>query len=123
VLPQMISMYLLFCFLANWLSIFAPMAIRSGALKPTNVNAISVVLQVVFTLLLPLAMIPVLIPLAVEFVLTEWVGLRGVPICLLLSLLECALIVYLYRLALSWQGSVLHAREQQILKLVTVKED
>jgi hypothetical protein len=123
VLPQMISMYLLFCLLANWLSIFAPMAIRSGTLKPSNVNAISIVLQLVFTMLLPLALAPVLLPLAVEFVLVEWTGLGGLPIDLLLSLLECALIVYLYRLGLSWQGRVLQTREKEILRVVTVKED
>ena len=41
------------------------------------------------------------------------------PVCLLLSLAECAAVVLLYRLSLDWLGDLLQAREQRILETVT----
>jgi hypothetical protein len=38
---------------------------------------------------------------------------------LLLSVVECALIVFIYHLALNWQGELLQGREQSILECVT----
>jgi hypothetical protein len=43
----------------------------------------------------------------------------GIPIYLLLSLLECAVVVFVYRLFLRWEGDLLQAREQKILECVT----
>jgi hypothetical protein len=40
-----------------------------------------------------------------------------------LSLVECVAVVYLYRLVLTWQGRLLHAREQKILETVTTKAE
>jgi hypothetical protein len=122
VLPQSILMYLLYCMAANWLSIFAPVPFASGTLRPVNFKAIPALLHVAFFFLLPLLLSPALVPLAVQLVLEslDWTG--GVPICLILSLVECVVIVFVYRLLLTWQGQVLHAREQLILKTVTTKE-
>jgi hypothetical protein len=44
-----------------------------------------------------------------------------VPICLPLTVLMCAVVLFLYRLALPWQGRLLQAREQKILMVVTTK--
>ncbi len=66
-------------------------------------------------------MAPMLLPLGIEWAVQEigWFG--GVPIDLLLSLLECAIVVYVYHLILRWQGDWLQAREQQILQIVTTR--
>jgi hypothetical protein len=42
---------------------------------------------------------------------------------LALSVIECAAIVYLYRAILTYQGRLLHHREQRILETVTTKEE
>lgn len=122
-LPQLLMMYLLFCLLANSLSIFAPLPIRSGSLKPVNPKAIPLLLHIAFAMLFPLALLPTLLPLGVALILDgagwNWAAL----LCLVLSLAECAAVVWLYRLGLGWQGSLLQAREQKILEIVTAKVD
>jgi hypothetical protein len=41
----------------------------------------------------------------------------GVPICLILSPVECLAMIYVYRLVLNWEGKMLQAREQKIMLL------
>ena len=45
----------------------------------------------------------------------------GWPIALVLTLVECAAIVALYRVVLGWQGQMLEWRELKILETVTAK--
>src|SRR5262249_17758304 len=124
VVPQLIAMYLLFCLLANWLSILAPMPIRAGSLKPINPKVTPILLHMLFLFLFPLAVLPALLPLGIEYGLVkiEWVA-EGVPVALPLSLLGCAAVVFLYRLVLPWQGDLLQARELKILEVVTAKAE
>lgn len=119
-LPQFLSMFLLFCVLMNLLSIYAPMAIAAGSLKPANPKLLSVLLQLaMFGCVFPLTQAPLLLPLGIEAAL-EGVGwTTRIPICLLLTLLECAVVIALYRFLLNWQGGLLQAREQKILEIVT----
>jgi ABC-2 type transport system permease protein len=119
-LPQFVSMFLLFCVLMNLLSIYAPLPIGAGSLKPANTKLVPVLLQVaMLSFVFPLTQAPTLLPLAIEAALA-WKGwTAGLPICLLLSLAECAAVILIYRLLLSWQGSLFQAREQRILETVT----
>jgi hypothetical protein len=118
--PQSISMFLIFCLMANWLSIVSPMPIAAGSLKPVNPRWTTILLQLAFTLAFPIALAPTLMPLAIEALLP---GLSAMPVCLILSLAECALIVWLYRVLLTVQGGMLQAREKQILEVVTAKAE
>jgi hypothetical protein len=123
VVPQSVSMYLVFCLLANALSILAPLPIAPGSLKPANAKLVPVLLQVVFIFLLPLALAPTLVPLAAEAVLGR-AGFAGwVPVYLILSVLECAVVVLLYHLLLTPQGDWLQARERKILQTVTTRAE
>jgi hypothetical protein len=122
-LPQFVAMYLLFCLLANALSILAPMPIRAGTMKPMNPKLVPVLLHIVFSLLFPLALAPALLPLGVEFALESLTGPTWVPVSLILSVAECVAVVLLYRLVLTWQGRLLQAREQRILEIVTTKAE
>jgi hypothetical protein len=117
-LPVMVSMYLVYCLLANCLSILAPMPIAAGSLKPTNVKAVPILLQMVFLFFFPLALSPMLFPLGLELALDALGWVKGVPIHLLLSLVVCVAVVFLYRFVLGWQGRWLLAREQAILDVV-----
>ena len=123
-IPQALSMYLLFCLLANCLSIYAPTALRSGSFKPANPKGLALLLQFVFLFLFPWALLPALLPFGIEIGLEQlgW-SARGLPICLVLSVLECAVICYVYPIVLAWQGGALQAREQKILVLVTPKAE
>ncbi len=122
-IPQMIAMYLTFCSVANLQAILAPMAIRPGSFKPVNPRAIPILIQMAFALFCPILFAPMLLPLAIEFAVEQLGGIQGVPICLILSALECAGIILLYRLLLPWEGSLLQSREQKILELVASKAE
>jgi hypothetical protein len=120
-LPQMVSMFFLFCITANWLSILAPMPVQSGSMKPMNPKGSIILLQVLFTFLFPMTMSPTLVPLGIDFALEELGWRHGVPVALLLSLLLAAGVLLLYRKMLDWQGQALQAREKKILETVTSK--
>src|SRR5262249_11089290 len=122
-LPQLVSMYLLFCMLANVLAILAPMPIASGTLRPVNPKLVPIVLQMAFFFVFPMVLAPTLLPLGVEQIVEWLASVQGLPIFLGLSLLECIAVVCLYRLVLSWEGELLHIREQKILEIVTTKAE
>jgi hypothetical protein len=121
--PQMLSIYLLFCLLANCLSILAPMPIAAGSLKPANPKLLPILLQMMFFSLLPMAALPGILLLGLEYLLQTFAGMEGVPIWLIISVLECVGVGFFYRLALGWQGRWLHSREQTILQMVTTKAE
>ncbi len=118
--PQLISMFLPFCLLANLLSIYAPIYITPGSLKATNPKLTTGLLQMaVIMFLFPLAEALTLFPLVAE------VGLRvlgwdsTIPVFLLLGLVQCAIVVLIYHVAMRGLGYLLQSREQQILEVVT----
>src|SRR5262245_34191043 len=109
-LPQFVSMYFLYCVLANWLSMFAPMPIAAGSLRPTNMKFVPLLLHFAFTFAFVAVMVPTLAPLGIEFLLRQAGWAIWVPVCLILSLALCAGVLLLYRLLLPLQGELLQAR-------------
>ncbi len=121
-IPLFLSMFLLFCMLANLMSIYAPLYLAPGSLKATNVNLKAGFLQfLMFLVLFPLTQSVAFVPLGVE----AWLRFLGwsplVPLALPLALMECAAVVFVYHHALIWEGSLFQLREQQILDVVTRK--
>lgn len=117
------SMYLIFCLLANWLSILAPMPVAAGALKPSYPKGVPALLHFALVFLFPFAMLPVLAPLGAQ-ALAEGLGApKGIPIFVVLSLVEFGLVVLLYRLVLPTQGRLLFRREQKILQVVAARAE
>jgi hypothetical protein len=123
VVVQMISMYLLFCLLANCMAIMAPMAIASGTLRPSTTRMLPVILGIAVFVLMPLVIGPTLLPLAVEFIMEYAQITSGVPWALLLSVLLCAAVTLFYRWLVGWQGVWLYSREQRILEIVAAKAE
>jgi hypothetical protein len=119
-LPQYLSMFLMFCTTTNVLSIYTPLYVSAGALRASSVKLSTVLLQMaIFAVVFPLTMGLTCIPLLVEGLLDALGWIRGLPVCLVLSVLELGVIVLLYNLALRGLGQVLQAREQRILETVT----
>jgi ABC-2 type transport system permease protein len=117
--PQFVSMFLLFCLLANLLSIYAPMAIAAGSLKPANQKILPVFLQVISLMFFfPLIQIPAFLPLGIEALLDYLGWVKGLPIFLVLAVAECAVVVLSYYTALEWEGRLLQSREKKILESV-----
>src|SRR5262249_45024993 len=79
--PQLVSMFLLFCLVMNVLSIYTPMHIAAGSLKPSNLRIVPALLQLAMVfVLIPLSQAPALLPLGIEFLL-EWMGwTAGLPV-------------------------------------------
>src|SRR5262245_61962820 len=120
-LAQLLSMFMLFCLLANTLSIFVPIPMAAGSMQPAQVKMGPVFAQLAFLMLFPLVMLPVLIPLGVQLLVEETTDVRWLPISLVLSLAVLAIVAFLYRRMLTVQGDWLAMREQKILEVVTSK--
>jgi ABC-2 type transport system permease protein len=119
-IPQFVMMFLLFASMANLFSICAPVFIAAGTLKPANPKFSTVMLQLVmFMLLFPLCQGVTMIPLGVEAAFRAYGWSDRLPICLVLTLAECAVVGLFYHLSLGWLGALLQAREQKILETVT----
>jgi len=118
--PQFVSMFLLFCCLANLFSIYAPLYIAAGTLKPANPKLSTILLQLaMFLVLFPLCQGATMLPLGAEALLNALGYQSPVPVCLLLALAECAAVVLFYRATLGWLGGQLQSRERTILETVT----
>jgi len=120
VLTQNVSMYLIFCIVANYLSILAPVAIAPGSLKPAKPKGMAILIHLAFFLLFPVAFSTTLLPLGIEFLLGR-LGVGYIPAYLMLSILELLLVAHLYPMFLEIQGRMLRNREQRILEIVTAK--
>lgn len=120
---QFMSMFLTYALLANTISILAPMPVASGSLKPAKPKGLVLLAHLGFMMLLPIFLSPTLAPQAVEAFLTAVGLLEDWPIALPLVYLECAGIIALYRVAVTWQGQLLEYRELAILETVTSKAE
>ena len=107
VLITCVSMYLLYCLLANLLSILAPMPVAATSMKPVNPKALQFLLHVAFAMCLPFVLGPVVLPLGVDLLLQALEVLEGIPVGLALALLALAAVVLIYRAVLGWQGTLL----------------
>jgi ABC-2 type transport system permease protein len=118
--PHFVSMFMLFCIFTNMMSIYTPVHVAAGSLKPSNPKLSTVLLQMVmFLVLFPLTQATTLLPLAIE-ALSNFMGwTAGLPIYLLLCLVECAVVTVIYYFSLIWLGDLFQAREQKILDSVT----
>jgi len=117
----MIPMYLLFCLVANILSIFAPITLKPGSGMPASHQGIKTLFQLVFMIVVPVPISFTLIPLGLEalYLLIDPVG--WFPVFLVFSAIEAAVVVWIYRVAINRQGAFLHQCEQKILEVVSAK--
>jgi len=118
--PQFLSMYLLFCVLMNMLSIFTPIYLAAGSLKPASPKALTVLVQFMAVMIFfPLTQLPTFLPLGIETLYEQLGWTHAAPLFLPLAVAECVAVAFFCRWVLSWQGGLLEAREQKILEVVT----
>ncbi len=118
-LVQLVPVYLLVCLLGNMTSIFAPLAVAAGSLKPVQPKFWPIFLQMMVMMALPLVLIPALAALSCELLLDKFAGGRWFPLFLLVSLVELPIALFLYPRLLTLQGQLLQQRESKILEVVT----
>ena len=116
---QLITAYLLLTILGNFVSTVNPYRIASGSMKPTKMSTVNTILLILANLMFPVAIIPVLIPPASEFFLSKTASLPEGLFNLISSVILIFIIVFLYRLSLTYMGNLLQKRERKILEIVT----
>ena len=116
---QLGSVYLITCIFGNMMSIYAPLAIASGTMKPMNMNLSIVLLQLLIMILLPLALLPTIFPLLAELVMRLVYDIETIPVYLIGSVLVLLGTIGVYLWAVKRQGDVLRDKEQEILGTVT----
>ena len=116
---QLGTAFLVFSLVGNYVSIVAPYRIAAGSLKPTKTSTKTTFLIFVLHLLFPVALIPVSVPPALEFLFARFGWLPGVPINFLASVVLLGISAFLYRLSLTGLGALLQKREKEILNTVT----
>jgi ABC-2 type transport system permease protein len=119
-IPLSLSMLLSLCACTNLISIYTPVHLAAGSTKPSSMKATTMLVQfLMFFVLILVTQAVALSPFGAEALLRLLGRAEGVPVFLLLSLAECALVVVLYRYVIEWQGGLFQAREQKILETVT----
>ena len=121
--PQLVSMYFVACLLANFMSIMAPRPVGAGVFRSGHQRWIPFAFHLAFIFVYPACLAPMLLPLAIESILEDLHMLQGVPVCLILSIVECIGVLYFYRFILGLQGQLLQSREKKILETVTSKAE
>ncbi len=115
---QLGTMFMVASLVGNLMSIYVPLAMKSGSLKPVNLKFSAALLQMLIFMLAPLGMVPAVMPLLVEWLLSASLGIEF-PIYLLGSGFYLLIMVFVYRWAISWEGNRLHERKHKILDTVT----
>jgi hypothetical protein len=118
-LIQLVPVYVLVCLVGNLTSMFAPMAVATGSLKPAQPKFLPIVIQMFAMMMMPLSLVPALAALLFELLLDKFAGGRWFPLYLIISVVELPLAVILYRFLLTKQGHLLQRRESKILEVVT----
>jgi ABC-2 type transport system permease protein len=122
ILFQTITMFLLFCMFGNFLSIVNPTAINAGSLRPAvRPSGKTILLGLLTFVLFPVVLAPSMIPLGLEY-LVHWMGwYTGIPVFLLLSVVEVLALGYVYSWVLDREGAMLQSRELKILDVVAAR--
>ena len=123
-LIQILIAYFIYFVVSNYTSIVAPIGFAAGTMKPVSMKVSVVVLQMVAVLLIPIALLPAVVALGAELLVThDAPQFSAVPIYLLITLAQLPLAILFYRKMLSLQGTHLHEREQTILEVISKVSD
>ena len=114
---QLFILYLVGCMLGNSCSIRMPWPMSPTSMGMRNATATSFLASFLILLLLVVAIVPLALPIWVE----KWFAQGGsaIPVYLIFSLIEFALVWYIYRRSLASKGRLLTERIENVLERVT----
>jgi hypothetical protein len=118
-LIQFVPAYLLICLVGNMTSMFAPMPVSAGSLKPIQPKFVPMMVHMFAIMMMPLVLLPAVGALVIELLLDKFAGGRWFPLYLITSAVEFPLAVIFYRFLLNKQGHLLQHREAKILEVVS----
>ena len=116
---QFVTAFLLVSLIGNFISPLLSCRISPGALRPTKMPALTVILLMLCHLLLSMAIASVFLPPVAGWLFSVAGWLPAAPTNLLFSAMECAVLIVLYLLSLPHLGRLLQHREKEILRIVT----
>jgi len=122
-LLQVVIAFCLYFPIGNFTSIVAPVGMAVGTMRPVSMRYSVILMQFVAMMLVPAVIIPAVFALGVETLVSEFGGVRDVPIYLLITLVELPFAVWLYLWLLDGQGQQLQDREQAILDVISKVAD
>lgn len=114
---QLLILYLVGCMLGNSFSIRAPWPMSPTSMGMRNAMAASFLASIVILVLL----LVVIVPLALPIWLDKWLAERGpaIPVYLIFSLVEFAVVWFIYRRSLGSKERLLAERLETVLERVT----
>jgi hypothetical protein len=111
--------FILFCLACNFLSILTPYRLSPNTLQAKKPKPIVFLAVLVSMLSLPIVLLPIMIPPALQLVFNTFDWVPWLPINALATFIMFAAAVGLYYLLLPAQGRLLQRRELSILCEVT----
>ncbi|MDA0657544.1 MAG: hypothetical protein O2931_04530 [Planctomycetota bacterium] len=120
---QVANSFLLCCLVGNFISIYFPMTIAAGTMRPLKPNLATILIQMVVVLFSPILLLPAVLASVVAFVAATFTNFHVIPIEMALALLEFAVIAWIYRRAVTAQGTLLQQRETLILNTVAAQNE
>ncbi len=118
-----VAFFVLYCLVTNAMSIMAPIPMAPGAMQPSEIRLIPILLQFLFIFVYPILLALVLLPFWIELLTDHFLGTRGWPIALAGSMLMFGLCCLIYKMVIARQGDWLLQREKDILLVVTSKAE
>lgn len=122
-LLQVVIASLVYCTVTNHTSIFAAVGLASGTMKPTSIKFSVAIVQLIAMLVSPLALVPAILALGLEVILNLVYDVDGIPIYLLLTVVQIPLAILYYRKMIQIQSQQLQEREQLILQEIAKVSD
>ncbi|MBT6156156.1 MAG: ABC transporter permease [Planctomycetaceae bacterium] len=119
-LVQSVMIYFIFCMVGNLVSILSRVAMKPGTFAPAKPTLKMVLIQLVGMMLFPLALLPTVVPLGLDLLLDHFGWRGGVPVYLILTVMEFVIGLWIYKQVVSAQGRLLLRREKRILDAITV---
>jgi ABC-2 type transport system permease protein len=121
-IPQALTMFVLFCLVSNLAAILAPGAIAAGTMKPTAGSGTMQMIRLGIVFATPFVLSIALLPYGFEMALDKLLHMTG-PYTLGLSLILAALAGLFYWVAIGWEAWLLERRELDILGVVAAKAE
>ena len=120
---QVVVAFMLYFPISNYTSIYAPIGLATGTMKPVSLKFSVVVVQFFAFLLSPLVVFPAIVALGAEMGIGFFYRIQSVPIYLLLTLVQLPVALWFYRWAVTQQGRNLQQEEQKILDVISKVAD
>ena len=122
-LLQIVVALCLYFPVGNNCSIIAPIGMAVGTMRPVSMKFSVLVMQMVSMMFAPLAVLPAAAALGADSIINWFIDSHGIPIYLVLTLIELPCAIWFYHRMLHLQGRHLQQREQAILEVISKVAD